>query len=112
MNKWIRLVITELIILMIGIGVLFTLIIVLPAYASTRHGVGESTIFDWMMIPGGTYNPKTDEIIIFHEPNTTEYNLTMKHELCHKKQKDEGRLRNDFLGNFLNELECQIAGFS
>lgn len=89
-----------------------------PAYYSVQADCNEFFISD-TYITGGIYYPDgvTDSsgniTKIWINPNITaeQKSATNKHELCHQRQDEQGRLRGcgNKLALFLLEAECYIA---
>ena len=109
------------------LGVIWTYFnIIEPAYVSTVSSCTEFESSDFGYVTVGTYNYSSNEIAIYNPtiiPDesyklTREYEITLNHELCHQKQRDEGRLSGcgvnvfGFSGaRFTDELECYIKQY-
>lgn len=60
--------------------------------------------------PAGVYYPGNDKIVIYTKNTSIFYNSVVRHELCHRKQNREDRIKYDALGGTLNEFECLVVG--
>lgn len=90
-----------------GFLVIIFLLFLYPAYLSTQSQItGKASSYR-----SGYYDPNTDEIVILDEENSFEYFLTMRHELCHRRQNEQGTL-SDWSAIFFDELECYVSQWS
>jgi hypothetical protein len=87
-----------------GIVILIFLTFLLPSYNSVRWAK-ERNILNNPKI-GGYYNSYEDKIGL--NKNST---ISLRHELTHREQAYEGRLSNELIGSFVNELEAYIEQY-
>ncbi len=88
--------------------------IVQPAIMSYKFDCSISTLEEMGNVAVvGSFDVETSEIQIFQEVNTEQYNRTLKHELKHLQQKNEGRLYlcSYPTGVILNEMEAYLAEY-
>ena len=108
--KWL-IVIGIILLLSGGIYVIYRRVI-FPSYLSVRnacYGLTDEEIkekFGYTL--GGTFDPSTDEIIIYINDSKV-----LKHENCHLNQQTKGKLNScdSPIGLFFNEIECNIVQY-
>ena len=106
--------------------VLFTIYILIPSYIN--YHIACNALPDYLTKKNTTlekanltdFEKETDFVIygawdgeeasVFLDEGSEGYNRTLKHELCHKNQEEQGRLYGcKFpIGVILNEVECKI----
>jgi hypothetical protein len=100
----------------------FTLLIIIPVYLSvSMHFKGQTYQKTNSDEISAYYNPTTNKIYLNKEGRFIEVNETyvgkgyfeknaIAHEICHKHQDEQNRLRGSVWGLAFNEAECYIKG--